>query len=191
MTSLETTGKDIAGLEYPAVTICGQVQTVSPRLHFTSRDMTCLAWKMPWRKDLKNGWWEGRGEGREELRRRRNFSSSSQMTSLASKIQSRPSQPYSRPVRVLLLLHHGYMHYGITDTCIIDGHMDTCIMYTSACVTQPKEHEGRSQEAQSASNLKLGPRGASKFLVYLKDGCNIYFSQTPCFWLICSMLVNP
>ena len=26
MTSLETTGKDIAGLEYPAVTICGQVQ---------------------------------------------------------------------------------------------------------------------------------------------------------------------
>ena len=29
MTSLETTGKDIAGLEYPAVTICGQVQTAS------------------------------------------------------------------------------------------------------------------------------------------------------------------
>ena len=26
MTSLETTGKDIAGLEYPAITICGQVQ---------------------------------------------------------------------------------------------------------------------------------------------------------------------
>ena len=56
---------------------------------FKSRGMTCLAWKMPWRRDLKNGGQGGKGEEREALRRKRNFSSSSQMKSLASRIQSR------------------------------------------------------------------------------------------------------
>ena len=35
MTSLETTGKDIAGLEYPAITICGQVQAADGVTLFT------------------------------------------------------------------------------------------------------------------------------------------------------------